>query len=147
MGRFLNGVLVGVGIGLLVAPMKGEEMRQLVRERYETLRSALPEQEQLQQIGQQMTTGLSQTASTVKDAAQKAAARTQQTRSTVNDLAQSSARKMMQTAQNVASSAKKTATSVSQRGQSTTTPSDADTKETIVLVEPLVPDEDATLEG
>ena len=31
MGRFLNGVMVGIGIGLLVAPMRGEEMQRLVR--------------------------------------------------------------------------------------------------------------------
>ena len=47
MGRFLNGVLVGIGIGLLVAPMKGEEMRRLASERYEELRSRLPDNEQL----------------------------------------------------------------------------------------------------
>jgi gas vesicle protein len=33
MGNFLNGLLVGVGVGLLVAPRKGEEMRRVVGER------------------------------------------------------------------------------------------------------------------
>ena len=47
MSRFLNGVLVGVGIGLLIAPMKGEEMRRLVRERYGALRSALPRRKEV----------------------------------------------------------------------------------------------------
>ena len=55
MGRFLNGVFVGIGIGLLVAPMKGEEMRRLVSQRYEELRSNLPDNEQLKQAGQQGT--------------------------------------------------------------------------------------------
>ncbi|HCF85885.1 MAG TPA: YtxH domain-containing protein, partial [Ktedonobacter sp.] len=35
MGRFFNGMLVGAGIALLVAPMRGDEMRQYLRERWE----------------------------------------------------------------------------------------------------------------
>ena len=27
MGKFINGVWIGIGAGLLIAPMKGEEMR------------------------------------------------------------------------------------------------------------------------
>jgi gas vesicle protein len=73
MGRFINGVLIGVGIGMLVAPMKGEEMRRLVSERYEVLRRTLPDNEQLKQTGQQVVTRASQTASTLKDAAQQTA--------------------------------------------------------------------------
>jgi gas vesicle protein len=33
MGRFLNGVFIGVGIALLLAPMRGEDMRTLLRSR------------------------------------------------------------------------------------------------------------------
>lgn len=33
MGNFLNGLLVGVGVGMLVAPKKGEEMRHMIGER------------------------------------------------------------------------------------------------------------------
>ena len=47
MGRFVNGVLIGVGVGLLIAPMRGEEMQRLVRQRYQQLRSNLPEKEQV----------------------------------------------------------------------------------------------------
>src|SRR5437660_1534188 len=83
MGRFLNGVMVGIGIGLLVAPMRGEEMQRLVRQRYEQLRSNLPEKEQLMQAGQQVATGLSQTASVVRDAAQQASGKMQAAGSTL----------------------------------------------------------------
>ena len=38
MKRFVRGMIFGVGIGLLVAPMRGEEMRRLLRERFEELR-------------------------------------------------------------------------------------------------------------
>jgi gas vesicle protein len=47
MGRFVNGVLIGVGVGLLIAPMRGKEMQRLLRERYQQLRSNLPEKEQV----------------------------------------------------------------------------------------------------
>lgn len=97
MGRFLNGVMIGVGIGLLIAPMKGEEMRQLVSERYAQLRSSLPEIEQVQQAGQQFATRLAQTANTVKDTAQQVASKAQQTGSTLSDIAQQSVQKVKQT--------------------------------------------------
>ena len=79
MGRFLNGVLVGVGIGMLVAPMRGEEMRRLVRERFEELRGSLPENEQLKQAGQQVTSRVSQTRSKLKDYSQQATSQVKQT--------------------------------------------------------------------
>jgi len=37
MGKFLRTLLIGVGIGLLIAPKRGEEMRQLLMERFQQL--------------------------------------------------------------------------------------------------------------
>jgi gas vesicle protein len=54
MGQFTNGVLVGLGISLLVAPKTGKEMRQLVTERLRNLRGNLPENVELKQQVQQM---------------------------------------------------------------------------------------------
>jgi gas vesicle protein len=99
MGRFLNGVLIGIGIGMLVAPMRGEEMQRLVRERLDQLRGSLPDTEQLKQTGQQVATRASQTASTLKDAAQ-------------------------QTATQLASTAKQATTPLKQGRQTSTTTSD-----------------------
>jgi gas vesicle protein len=42
MGRFFNGMVVGATIALLVAPVRGEEMRRLVRERIDKLSETLP---------------------------------------------------------------------------------------------------------
>jgi hypothetical protein len=42
MRTFIKGVLVGVGIGLLVAPMRGEEMRRLLNQRFTEWRNSLP---------------------------------------------------------------------------------------------------------
>src|SRR5437588_12995882 len=129
MGRFLNGVLVGIGIGLLVAPMKGEEMRHLASERYEELRSRLPDTEQLKQAGQQVASGVSQTTSQVKDYAQQAASQVKATASNVGDLTQQAAKEVKHTGQNIASTTKQTATSMRQASQPTTTTPDEGSEE------------------
>jgi len=81
MNSFVKGMLLGVGIGLIVAPMKGEEMRRLLRERFEELRANLPENERLNQYVKQVSDRVSQTSSTLKDYAQQAAAKMQSTAS------------------------------------------------------------------
>jgi len=88
MGRFFRGLLVGTGIGLLIAPMRGEDMRRLLRERYMELRSSLPDNEQLRQAGQQLASGVSQTANTLKDYSQQAASKMKETGSSLSDLGQ-----------------------------------------------------------
>jgi len=114
MGRFLNGLLIGVGIGLLVAPMKGEEMQRMVRQRLDDLRGSLPDTEQLKQTGQQVATRASQTASTLKDAAQS-------------------------TATKVASTAKQATTPLKQGGQTTTTTPAPSEPGIVIPVEPIAP--------
>jgi gas vesicle protein len=53
LGKFINGVLLGVGISLLVAPKTGKEMRELVAERFSNLQGNPPENEELKQSVQQ----------------------------------------------------------------------------------------------
>lgn len=134
MGRFLNGVVVGIGIGLLIAPMRGEEMRRLVGQRYGQLRSNLPEKEQLVQTGQQVAAGLSRTTGALKDAAQQAATRMQGTGSALSDLAQQSVQKVKQTGQGALDATRQTAQAVKERGQTATTPPSEEPEETIVFV-------------
>jgi gas vesicle protein len=124
MGRFLNGVLIGVGIGLLVAPMKGEEMRRIVSERYALLRRNLPDNEQLKQAGQQVAAVTTQTAGQLKDYAQQAASQVKATGSNLSDLAQQAATNVKQTGQDVAGATKQTATSLMPGGQKSTTTGD-----------------------
>ena len=137
MGRFLNGVLVGIGIGLLVAPMKGEEMRRLVNERYGELRSNLPDNEQLKQAGQQVASSVSQTARKAQDYAQQATSQVKTAGSNVGDLAQQASRQVKNTAQDIASSTKQTATSMKQ----STTASDQGAEEKIIFVDDMALDE------
>ena len=97
MGRFFRGLLIGAGIGLLVAPMRGEDLRRLISERYMELREALPDNEQLRQAGQQFATGISQTASQLKDYSQQAASKVKETSSSLGDIAQQAKQQTSQT--------------------------------------------------
>ena len=133
MGRLMNGVLIGIGIGLLVAPMKGEEMRRLVNERYGELRSNLPDNEQLKQAGQQVASSVSQTARKAQDYAQQATSQVKTAGSNVGDLAQQASRQVKNTAQDIASSTKQTATSMNQGA----TASDQGAEEKIIFVDDM----------
>jgi gas vesicle protein len=97
MGRFFRGMLIGMGIGLLVAPMRGEDMRRLLSERYSELVNSLPNSEQLKQAGQQFSSGISQTASQLKDYSQQAASKVKETGSSLSDTAQQATQQTTQT--------------------------------------------------
>jgi gas vesicle protein len=91
MNNFMKGVLFGVGIGLLVAPMRGEELRKLVGERVNEMRGYLPENEQMEAYRQQISSRVNQTASTLKDYAQQAASTMKSTASNLGEIAQNAA--------------------------------------------------------
>jgi gas vesicle protein len=121
MKHFVRGMIVGVGIGMLVAPMKGEEMRNLLRQRFEEMRGYLPENEQLNQYVQQVSDRVSQTSGVLKDYAQQAASKVKDTGSTLSDLAQKSTQQVKQASQDVADTTKQTVTSAKQGTQTGTT--------------------------
>ena len=97
MGRFFRGLLIGAGIGLLVAPMRGEDLRRLITERYVELRDALPDNEQLRQAGQQFASGISQTTSQLRDYTQQAASKVKDTSSSLGDMAKQAKQQTTQT--------------------------------------------------
>jgi gas vesicle protein len=119
MNRFVRGMLVGIGIGLLVAPMKGEEMRRLLAERFAELRGYLPENEQLNQYAQQVSDRVSQTGSNLKGYVQQAASKVKETGNTLGDLAQKATSDVKQTGQDVAGTTKQTVQSAKQNAQQT----------------------------
>ncbi|MBV9230366.1 MAG: YtxH domain-containing protein [Chloroflexi bacterium] len=123
MNSFLKGMLVGVGIGLLVAPMRGEEMRRLVGERLQEWRGYLPENEQLNQYVQQVSDRVSQASGNLSDLAQQAASKVKDTGSHLGNLAQQATATVKQTGQDVADTTKQTVKSAKQSG-STSTSSD-----------------------
>jgi gas vesicle protein len=118
MKGFFRGMLVGVGVGLLIAPMRGEDMRNVLRQRFEELRGYLPENDQLNQYVQQVSSSVSQTSSNLKSYAQQAAARMKDTGSGLGELAQKATNDVKQTGQDVAQTTKQTAQSAKQSAQS-----------------------------
>ena len=78
MNNFVRGIILGVGVGLLVAPMRGEELRRMVKERARELRGHLPENEEIGRYSSQVGDRVSQSAGTLKDYAQQAASNVKQ---------------------------------------------------------------------
>ncbi len=123
MNSFVKGILVGVGIGLVVAPMRGDEMRRLLSERFEEMRGYLPENEQMNQYVQQVTDRVSQTSSDLKDYAQQAVGKVKETGGNLGDLAQQATTTVKQTGQDVADTTKQAASTAKQSTPSNTSTS------------------------
>lgn len=110
MRSFTKGILIGVGVGLLVAPMTGEEMRRLISQRFTELRNSLPEN--ANQYVQQVTDRVAQTGGNLRDYAQQAVSKVKDTSSTLGDLAQRSVQEVKQAGQDLADTTKSTASAV-----------------------------------
>jgi gas vesicle protein/predicted flap endonuclease-1-like 5' DNA nuclease len=79
MGSFFRGLLIGIGLSFLFAPMPGQQTRRLVSERLQQLSRSFPGNGQLQQASQQAVDQVAQTAKTVKDNVAQAMPATQPT--------------------------------------------------------------------
>ncbi len=117
MRTFTKGILIGIGVGLLVAPMKGEEFRRMLSERATELRDALPEN--ANQYVRQVSERVSQTGGNLRNYAQQAASKVKDTGNTLGDLAQRSAQEVKQTGQDLADTTKQTV-NTTKTGNSTT---------------------------
>src|SRR5437870_2733420 len=120
MNSFLRGMLFGVGIGLLVAPMRGEEMRRLVGERLQELRGYLPENEQLNQYVQQVSDRVSQASGNLSDLAQQASSKMRETGSQLGDLAQQASSRVKETGSQLGTLGQQATETVRQTAQVTT---------------------------
>lgn len=135
MGSFLRGVVFGIGLSWLIAPMRGQEMRHLLRERFQQLRGSLPQTPQLGQVTQQPSNRVSQIADEVQNAAQQVTAQVKHTASVAGEETEqtspaSSAMRQME--QDVAGATKQTTTPAPQAPQSTQ--ANANSPSTIVLL-------------
>lgn len=117
MRRFMTGVLLGVGIGLLVAPVTGEEARRRLAERFNELLGYIPENEQLNQYVQQVSERVSQTSSNLKDYAQQAVSKVKDTGSSLGELGQKASSDVKQAGQQVVETTKQTVKSTRQSAQ------------------------------
>lgn len=111
MNNFFKGLLFGIGIGLLFAPRKGEETRQLIAERIGEIRGQLPESEQINQYTQLVGDRVSHTADSLKGYAQQAASTVKSTANNLSSIAQQAASNVKQTGQDVADKTSDTAKS------------------------------------
>jgi gas vesicle protein len=114
MGTFTNGLLVGIGISLLFAPKKGEEMRSLVAERFRYLRGIPPENEELKQSMQDMGQRL--------QSVQQSADRAAQMGNTVQDYAQHTATQAASIQNDLSNVAQQAGADVSQTTQGRNSP-------------------------
>lgn len=108
MNNFVKGILFGVGIGLLVAPMKGDEMRKMVSERFGELRGYLPENDQLNDYKDQLSNCVSQTASNLKDYAQQAASTVKSSANSLSNTAQNAGDEVKSTGQDLRDASRNT---------------------------------------
>ncbi|GCE16667.1 YtxH domain-containing protein [Dictyobacter kobayashii] len=106
MNNFVKGILLGVGVGLLVAPMKGDEMRKLVSERIGELRGYIPENEQLDVYKSQISDRVNQTAGSLKDYAQQAATTVKSSANSLSNIAQNAGTTVKNNSQDVADTTK-----------------------------------------
>ena len=120
MKSFIRGILFGVGIGLLVAPMRGEEMRRLVGERLQELRGYLPENEQLNQYVQQVSDRVSQASGNLSDLAQQATSKVKETGSQLGGMAQQASSKVKETGSQLGNLGQQATATVRQAAQDTT---------------------------
>jgi gas vesicle protein len=112
MNRFVKGMLLGMGIGLLVAPMRGEDLRSKIGECLQQYKGYLPEGERLDLYKQQISERVSQTTDSLKGYAQQAA-------STVKTSAKSTASNLSNIAQNADSTVKQTGRDVASNTRDT----------------------------
>jgi gas vesicle protein len=117
MKQFITGLLLGLGIGVLVAPMRGEETRRQLAERFAEMRGYLPENEQFNDYVQQVSGRVSQTSSNLKDYAQQAVSKVKDTGSTLGELGQKAGTDVKQASQDVVDTTKQTVKSVKQSAQ------------------------------
>lgn len=117
MKRFITGFLLGMGIGLLIAPMRGEETRRQLAERFAEMRGYLPENEQFNDYVQQVSGRVSQTSSNLRDYAQQAVSKVKDTSSALGELGQKAGADVKQAGQDVVGTTKQTVQSVRQSAQ------------------------------
>ena len=117
MKKFITGLLLGLGIGLLVAPMRGEETRRQLAERFAEMRGYLPENEQFNEYVNQVSGHVSQAGSNLKGYAQQAVSTVKGTGSTLGELGQKAGTDVKQASQDVVDTTKQTVKSVRQSAQ------------------------------
>jgi len=72
MGKFLRTILIGVGIGLLISPMPGKELRRVLSERFQSMRDSFSGNEPGDRRKQVASRHMTEAESNLKDIAEEA---------------------------------------------------------------------------
>ena len=128
MNNFTKGILLGVGVGLLVAPLSGQETRRLLAERVQEWRNSLPEDSRINQYADQVSDRVTSTKENWRGYAQQVVSKAKDTGSSLSNKAvqsgQEMASKAKQTSMEMANKAKQSsqdmANKARQAGQNTT---------------------------
>lgn len=128
MNTFTKGVLVGIGIGLLVAPMSGKETRRVLVERAQAWRDALPEDSRMNQYLSQASDQVASMKENVRDSTQQAVSKAKEASTALGN-------KAIQAGQDLASRAKETGQEMASRvmqtaGLASSSPDGANTRVT-----------------
>jgi gas vesicle protein len=110
MNNFTKGILLGVGVGLLVAPLSGQETRRLLAERVQEWRNSLPEDSPINQYASQVSERVTSTKENWRGYAQQVVSKAKDTGSSLGNKAiqssQEMANKAKQAGQGMASKTK-----------------------------------------
>jgi hypothetical protein len=153
MGNFLRGLLFGIGLSFLLAPMPGQELRRLLSERFQHLLNSLPENAQLKQSTQQVIGQVAQTASNLKNETLEAVFQGKGAASHLSNTTQPISSKEEQTEKGVTATVNRTATSEQQAAREDTSARQASSTEKREIDDPLnimqdmAPDTRAKLEA
>ncbi len=111
MNRVVTGLLMGVGVGtgLVVLLLRGKKTQRFLRERWQQLRSALPEPEHVGQYAQHVADRVSHAARNEKGSAQRVVKKVRVARSDLGDVAQQTSAAIKQTGQDVTEKIKRMA--------------------------------------
>ncbi len=112
MKSFTKGILVGIGVGLLVAPMRGQEMRRVLSERITEWRNSLPEDSLINRYANRVSEQVASTKENWRVYAQQAVSKAKDTGATLSS-------KARQTGQEVASKARQTGQDLADRAKHT----------------------------
>lgn len=123
MKNFTKGVLVGVGLGLLFAPMKGTELRRVLAERATEWRNSLPEDSRINQYANQVSARVADAKENWRVYARQAASKAKDTGTTLGSKARHTSQEMAgrakQTGQELAGRAKQTGQELAGRAKQT----------------------------
>lgn len=123
MKNFTKGLLVGVGVGLLVAPLSGQETRRLLAARIQEWRDSLPEDSRINQYADQIADCVATTRGNWQGYAQQAVSKAKDTSSTFGNKAitrgQDMAQKARQTGADMAQKARQSGQDIAQKARQT----------------------------